>query len=104
MENIWVTSKINTYAPTKKCALVRRQDRGEKRTKVEKHRGKDKESWVYEHSSQTKHLTAKDKNFEILATNYVNRQKQKLAEAFFIRDEMPILDKQKDSYQLKLFT
>ena len=67
--------------------MVRRQDRGKKRTKVEEHRGKDKEPWVYKHSSQTKHPTAKDKKFEILATNYVDRQKQKLAEKFFIRDE-----------------
>jgi hypothetical protein len=67
------------------------------------HGGKDKESWIFKHSSQTKHPKAKDRNFEILATNYADRRKRKLAEALFIRDEKPALNKQKDSYQLKLF-
>ena len=71
--------------------------------RTEEHGGKDKESWIYKHSSQTKHPKAKDRNFEILATNYADRRKRKLAEALFIRDERPSLNKQKDSYQLKLF-
>ena len=71
--------------------------------RTEEHAGKDKESWIFKHSSQTKHPKAKNEHFEILATGYTNRRKRKLAEALFIRDERPSLNKQKESYQLKLF-
>ena len=71
--------------------------------RTEEHAGKDKESWIFKHSSQSKHPKAKNENFEILATGYANRRKRKLAEALFIRDERPCLNKQKESYQLKLF-
>ena len=37
--------------------------------------GKDKESWIFKHSSQSKHPKAKNENFEILATGYANRRK-----------------------------
>ena len=33
------------------------------------HGGKDKNSWIFKHSSKTKHPRAKDEDFEILATN-----------------------------------
>ena len=68
------------------------------------HGGKDKESWIFKHSSSTKHPRAKDENFKILATNYENRRKRRLAEAMFIRDLKPTLNKQKESYKLVLFT
>ena len=72
--------------------------------RTEEHGCKDKESWIYQHSSQTKRPKAKERTFEILATNYADRRKRKLAEeALFIRDERPSLTKQKDIYQLKLF-
>ena len=71
--------------------------------RTEEHAGKDKESWIFKHSSQSKHPKAKNENFEILAIGYANRRKRKLAEALFIRDEKPSLNKQKESYQLKLF-
>ena len=67
------------------------------------HGGKDKESWIYKHSVETKHPKAKRKDFRILATNYEDRRKRRLAEAMFIRDLKPSLNKQKDSYKLTLF-
>ena len=67
------------------------------------HGGKDKESWIYKHSVETKHPKAKQKDFRILATNYEDRRKRRLAEAMFIRDLKPSLNKQKDSYKLTLF-
>ena len=67
------------------------------------HGGKDKQSWVFKHSSSTKHPRAKDENFTILATNYENKRKRKLAEAMYIRDMKPSLNKQKESYRLALF-
>ena len=67
------------------------------------HGGKDKESWIFKHSSTTKHPRAKDEDFEVLATNYPDRRRRKLAEAMFIRDLKPSLNKQKESYKLVLF-
>ena len=51
----------------------------------------------------TKHPKAKDENFEVLATNYADRRRRKLAEAMFIRDEKSSLKVQRDSYKLVLF-
>ena len=62
------------------------------------HGGKDKNSHI-----SKKHPRAKDEDFEILAVNYPNRRKRKLAEAMFIRDLKPSLNKQKDSFKLTLF-
>ena len=71
--------------------------------RAEDHTGKDKNSHIFQHSSSTKHPRAKEANFEVLASNYPNRRKRKLAEAMFIRDEKPSLNIQKDSYRLALF-
>ena len=72
-------------------------------TRTADHGGNDKNSEIYKHSSKTKHPRAKDEDFKILATNYGNRKKRRLAEAMFIRDLKPALNKQKDSYKLVLF-
>ena len=66
--------------------------------RADDHTGKDKNSHIL-----TKHPRAKEANFEVLATNYPNRRKRKLAEAMFIRDEKPTLNVQKDLYKLVLF-
>ena len=71
--------------------------------RADDHTGKDKNSHIFKHSSSTKHPRAKEANFEVLAANYPNRRKRKLAEAMFIRDEKPTLNVQKDSYKLQLF-
>ena len=67
------------------------------------HAGKDKDSHVFKHTQATKHPRANKKNFVILAKNYENRRKRKLAEAMFIRDLKTTLDKQNDSYKLVPF-
>ena len=67
------------------------------------HAGTDKQSEILKHTQKTKHPRAKEEGFEILATNYPNRTKRKLAEAMFIRDLKPTLNRQKDSYKLHLF-
>ena len=92
--------------PNKKC------NRGDyigetarrKVVRTDDHGGKDKQSWIFKHSSSTKHPRAKDKDFEILATGYPDRRRRKLAEAMFIRDLKPSLNIQKESYKLALFT
>ena len=71
--------------------------------RTEEHAGKDKESWIFKHSSSTKHPKAKDGDFKILDMNYQDRRKRKLAEAMYIRDLKPALNKQKDSFKLTLF-
>ena len=75
--------------------------RSEKRTG--EHAGKDKNSHIFQHSQKSRHPKAKRENFQILGTNYPDRRKRKLAEAMFIRDLKPTLNKQKDSYKLTLF-
>ena len=75
--------------------------RKEKRTG--EHAGKDKDSEIFKHSQKTKHPKAKYRDFEVLATNYPIRYKRRLAEAMFIRDLKPSLNRQKDSYRLHLF-
>ena len=67
------------------------------------HGGKDKNSWIFKHSSAKKHPKAKDEDFEILGTNYGDRRKRKLAEAMFIRDLKPTLNQKKESFKLALF-
>ena len=71
--------------------------------RIAEHAGKDTKSHIFQHSRKTKHPRAKEQNFEILATNYANRRKRKLAEAMFIRDLKPTLNKQKESFKLSLF-
>ena len=71
--------------------------------RTEEHGGRDKQSWIFKHSSTTKHPRAKDDNFEILATNFPDRRRRKLVEAMFIRDQKPSLNIQKKSYRLTLF-
>ena len=74
-----------------------------KEVRTGEHGGNDKESWIFKHSKKTKHPKAKDKNFKILGANYDNRRKRRIAEAMFIRDLKPTLNKKKESYKLTLF-
>ena len=88
----------------KKCKDDYCGETSRRRTKrTGEHSGKDKKSHIFLHSSSTKHPRAKDDDFEVLATNYPDRRKRKLAEAMFIRDLKPTLNKQKDSFRLALF-
>ena len=88
----------------KKCKDDYIGETGRRKTvRTGEHGGKDAESWVFKHSSKKKHPRAKESDFEVLATNYPDRRKRKLAEAMFIRDLKPTLNKQKESYKLALF-
>ena len=71
--------------------------------RTSEHGGKDHNSWIFKHSSSTKHPRAKDEDFEILASNYNDRRKRKLAEAMIIRDMKSTLNQQKESFKLSLF-
>jgi hypothetical protein len=74
-----------------------------KTRRTKEHAGKDKSSHIFLHSTKTKHPRAREENFKVLATNYQDRRKRKLAEAMYIRDLKPSLNKQKDSFKLALF-
>ena len=88
----------------KKCKECYVGETGRRKVKrTTEHGGTDKKSHIYKHSRSKKHPRAKDEDFEILAVNYPNRRKRKLAEAMFIRDLKPSLNKQKDSFKLTLF-
>ena len=88
----------------KKCKDSYVGETARRRTvRTEEHGGKDKNSWIFKHSSTTKHPRAKDEDFEVLASNYGDRRKRKLAEAMFIRDLKPTLNQQKESFKLTLF-
>ena len=88
----------------KKCKDSYVGETARRRTiRTAEHGGKDKNSWIYKHSSSTKHPRAKDPQFEVLASNYANRRKRRLAEAMYIRDLKPTLNIQKESYKLALF-
>ena len=88
----------------KKCKDSYVGETARRRTlRTEEHGGKDKNSWIFKHSSTTKHPRAKNEDFEVLASNYGDRRKRKLAEAMFIRDLKPTLNQQKESFKLALF-
>ena len=73
------------------------------------------ETWMYQHAytdsksaifrhSHDNNYTADPSNFTILAKGYVNWKDRKICEALFVKDQKPILNKQKDSHKLELFT
>ena len=77
---------------------------GRRKTKrTQEHAGVDKNSAIFKHSQSEKHPCAEAGDFQVLAANYPNRRKRKLAEAMFIRDLKPTLNRQKDSFKLALF-
>ena len=70
--------------------------------RTEEHRGKDKNSWIFKHSSSTKHPRAKDSHFEFLASNDDNKRKGRLPEPMYLREMKPTLNVQKESFKLAL--
>ena len=100
----WEASGRETYFRKKKCKDDYVGETGRRKAKrTGEHAGTDKQSEILKHTQKTKHPQAKEEGFEILATNYPNRTKRKLAEAMFIRDLKPTLNRQEDSYKLHLF-
>ena len=62
----------------------------------------DTKSSIKQHCIECNHDVTQSE-FKILASGYNNTRKRKLAEALYIRDIKPSLNKQKDSYKLHLF-
>ena len=66
------------------------------------HFKQDKKSAIRQHCAKCRH-GGRASDFEILGTGYRSTVHRKLAEALYIRDLKPSLNKQKDAYKLHLF-
>ena len=82
----------------KKCEDSYIGETAKRRTlRTEEHGGKDKNYWIFKHSSSTKHPRAKDSHFEFLASNDDNKRKGRLPKPMYLRDMKPTLDVRKES-------
>ena len=62
----------------------------------------DKESSVYKHK-ESKKLDISETDFEILDKGYTKKVDRKLAEALYVKELDPVLNRQKKSWKLLLF-
>ena len=72
-------------------------------TRVNEHISTDKNSSVYKHSHENNY-NPNSSNFTILAQGYDNWLDRRICEALFVKDYKPILNKQKISHKLELFS
>ena len=71
-------------------------------TRIHEHTRTDKNSAIYKHA-QENNYTASQSDFSVLAQGYNKWLDRKLCESLFIKDNKPILNAQKNSYNLELF-
>ena len=71
-------------------------------TRINEHIRTDKNSSIFKHA-QENNYTASPSNFSILAQGYNNWLDRKLCESLYIKDHKPILNTQRNSYNLELF-
>ena len=72
--------------------------------RIDEHRGKGKNSHVYQQSVNSNHGLVTLDNFSILNFGYkYKKYKRKISEALFIKSNRPNLNKQDTSVHLKLF-
>ena len=67
------------------------------------HRGRDINSHIFRHVLTTNHPFNEDENFTVLGGQFRGHKKRKIAEALTIREKRPKLNKQEQSFPLKLF-
>ena len=72
-------------------------------TRIQQHQRSDKESAIYQNYTKKNIDPPDPKDFSILAKNYNNRMKRRIAESLFIKELKPRLNIQKDAYQLRLY-
>lgn len=88
-----LTEDYDDYGGETKCRIGKR---------IKDHRGADKNSTIYRNNI-SKNLPLADKSeFTIVAKNYPHNTKRKIAEALFIREKKPTLNKQTESFKLNL--
>ena len=67
------------------------------------HQGVDNFSTIYRHNINKYLPPAIDEDFQIVQPNYSHSTKRKIAELLFTKRKKPSLNKQTESYKLKLF-
>ena len=88
------TADNNDYTGETKCRLGKR---------VKEHQGGDKESAIVKNFREKDIDPPLSTDFSILARNYTNRMKRKIAESLFVKEKKSSLNIQKDTYKLQLF-
>ena len=71
--------------------------------RITEHARSDKRSHILQHSIENNHELANINNFTILGEGFHNTAKRRIAEALFIKEKSPSLNKQDQSVPLKLF-
>ena len=71
--------------------------------RITEHQGRDKGSSIVGHFTKKGLPPPSPSEFRILARNYNNRLKRRIAESLFIKENKSTLNKQADAYKLKLF-
>ena len=84
----------SNYGSQTKCRIGKR---------ILEHNGRDKASHALNHSHENKHRRVWLEDVTILGKGYASNFKRKISESLFIKELRPDLNKQKDSYRLKLF-
>ena len=72
-------------------------------TRTYEHLFTDKKSSVYKHKVENNLVLSPDSDFEILDKGFPKALDRKLAEALYVKDVDPLLNRQKKSYTLLLF-
>ena len=68
------------------------------------HAGRDHNSHLFEHSTESGHSVLDMNNYKVIEQGYKNNvRKQNIAEALLIKEMKPALNKQDNSVELKLF-
>ena len=70
---------------------------------MKEHLGSDKESAIVKNFLSKVIPPPSEEEFSILATNYPNRLKRKIAESLFVKENKSTLNIQKDTFKLNLF-
>ena len=82
------------YMGETKCRLGKR---------VNEHQGSDKESAIVKNAIEKKIYPPTADEFSILARNYKNRMKRKIAESLIVKDKKSNLNIQRHTFKLQLF-
>ena len=72
-------------------------------TRTYEHLNSDKNSAIFQHKEEH-NISPSSDNFDILAQNYNNWLERRICESLYARDYQPVLNKQKNTHKLELFT
>ena len=72
--------------------------------RIKEHQGVDKNSAIVSNVISKGLGPPENSEFSVLAKNYPNRLKRRIAESLFLKEKKSALNIQKDSYKLELFS